>query len=239
MTAPGKDIPWCVGTGWRNLPMVPLPWERGKYSGWDPCHLLCLHRSKAVSSLAGHELAGAGHQTHKSALMKPWQGLQSVLLCSVDTEQPLVHSVTQNRRVFPSWSILTPGEHRPAGSLSCSLTAGTVYWGFALWQNSGYSWKCHCVRCGGFASTNAVVSGCLFSFWEKIWCRREGTSWKMASEGGIMASLGLSGLSVSFGESKISSYAEFALVISSSPNSQPESICFWRWLLNREGKTRT
>lgn len=132
----------------------------------------------------------------------------------------------QNHCVFPSWSILTRGEHRPAGSLSCSLTTGTVYWGFALWQNSGYSWKCHCVRCEGFASTNAVVSGCLFSFWEKVWCRREWTSWKMGRECGIMASLGVSGLSVSFGESNTSSCAEFALVISSPPDSQPESICF-------------
>lgn len=51
------------------------PWSHyqvgeGKYSRLDPCHLLSLHRSKAVSLLGGHELAGAGHQTHKSALMK-------------------------------------------------------------------------------------------------------------------------------------------------------------------------
>lgn len=39
-------------------------WERQKYSRLDPCYLLSLHRSKAVS-LWGHELGGAGHRAHK------------------------------------------------------------------------------------------------------------------------------------------------------------------------------
>ena len=94
----------------RNLPMVPLPSGRaGKYSGLDPCHLLSLHRSKAVS-LWRHELAGAGHQAHKSVLMKTCQGLQSLQLCSVDTEQPLAHSIIKTTVSFP------PGAFQPMES---------------------------------------------------------------------------------------------------------------------------
>lgn len=144
----------------------------------------------------------------------------------------------QNHCVLPSWSISPHGENRPVGSQSCSFTPGTVYCSFALWQNSGHSWKCHCMRCGGFASTNAVVSGCLFSFWEKVWCRREGTSWKMANDGRIMASLGVSGLSVSFGKSKTNSCAEFALVISSPPDYQPRKHLLLKMTAEQGGKNK-
>lgn len=90
-------------------------WERGKYSRLDPCHLLTLHRSKTVSvwrhgwgwtpstqmstneNLIGFAIYAALPRGHQAAT------------CS------FCH---QNHCVFPSWSILAHGEHRPAGSLS-------------------------------------------------------------------------------------------------------------------------
>lgn len=81
-----------------------------------------------------------------------------------------------------------------------------------------------------FALISAV---CLWAFvqclWRKVWCRREGSCWKMASESGIKASLGVIGLLVLFGESKTNSSAEFALAV----------LCFWRWRQSWEGRIRT
>lgn len=131
--------------------------------------------------------------------------------------------------VFLSWGISARGEHRPVGSLSCSPPPGAVLWGFAPWQNWGYSCKCSS-RHESFALISAV---CLWvfvqCFWQKVWCRREGACWKMASESGINAGLGVVGLSVLFGESKTKSSAEFALAV----------LCFWWWLLSWEEKKRT
>lgn len=131
-------------------------WERGKYSRLDPCHLLTLHRSKTVS------VWGHGWGWTPSTQMSTNENLIGFAIYAA---LPRGHQAAtcsfchQNHCVFPSWSILAHGEHRPAGSLSWSLTAGTLYWGFALWQSSGYSWECHCIR----------MRGLCFNKWCCLW----------------------------------------------------------------------